>query len=182
MNRITITRYHDICMGHRVYGHENKCKNLHGHNYRFWFTLESVDYDHHFTQDGTSTERDQGLDSVGRVIDFSVIKDKLCTWLEENWDHKMILWKQDPLAQYLYQNGLDAIEGVDFNPTAENIALYMVEVLGPKLLEGSGVYLQKCVVEETRKCSATAEMDCPPVVLKTIDPTPTKEYLDDLPF
>ena len=31
---ITCERYHDFCAGHRVYGHENKCAHLHGHNYR----------------------------------------------------------------------------------------------------------------------------------------------------
>jgi len=165
---VKISRYHDISMGHRVYGHEGACKFIHGHNYRFHFTLEPVDYDHHFTEDGTSTARDQGLDRVGRVIDFSVIKSKLCQWLEDNWDHKMILWEMDPifstLFYYLDADAANALVKVPFNPTAENIAIYMVEVLGPKLLDGSGVYLQKCVVEETRKCSATAEMDCPPIV------------------
>jgi len=174
-------------MGHRVYGHENKCKNLHGHNYRFYFTLEPVDYDHHFTDDGTSTARDQGLDSIGRVIDFSVIKSKLCQWLEDNWDHRMILWEMDPMFKAIeyYMDSVDkvAIVGVPFNPTAENIAIYMVEVLGPQLLDGSGVYLQKCVVEETRKCSATAEMDCPPIVtIKAPQLNAGPIDYNDLPF
>ena len=59
--RINAVRHHDICMGHRVVGHEGKCKNLHGHNYRFTFYCESEE-----------------LDSIGRVIDFSCIKNSLC--------------------------------------------------------------------------------------------------------
>lgn len=46
-------RYHDFCAGHRVVGHENKCRHLHGHNYRVTFYCES-----------------QELDGVGRVVDF----------------------------------------------------------------------------------------------------------------
>jgi 6-pyruvoyl-tetrahydropterin synthase len=34
---------------------------------------------------------------VGRVIDFSVIKTLLCDWLEDNWDHRFLLWEQDPM-------------------------------------------------------------------------------------
>lgn len=42
-----------------------------------------------------------------------------------------------------------------FNPTAENIAEYLVTVVGPEQLRGTGVKLIRCDVEETRKCTAT---------------------------
>ena len=64
---ITITRYHDISMGHRVYGHDGKCKNLHGHNYRIHFTVATTE-----------------LNDTGMVVDFSVIKDRLCKWIEND--------------------------------------------------------------------------------------------------
>jgi 6-pyruvoyltetrahydropterin/6-carboxytetrahydropterin synthase len=133
------TRYHDFCAGHRVAGHENKCAHLHGHNYRVYFTCVA----------------DNGLDEVGRVIDFSVIKERLCEWLERNWDHKMLLWEQDELAGTLINIVPHDIVIVPFNPTAENMAEYMVEVIAPIMLSGTGALLVKCVVEETRKCSAS---------------------------
>jgi 6-pyruvoyltetrahydropterin/6-carboxytetrahydropterin synthase len=133
---ITANRYHDISCGHRVVGHEGKCQYLHGHNYRVHFVCAS-DY----------------LDSVGRVIDFSVIKEKLCMWLEAMWDHKMLLWSEDPLLPALRQID-SSIIALPFNPTAENLALYLIKEIAPLLLEGTGVRLIKCVVEETRKCSA----------------------------
>jgi len=154
---ITVTRYHDFCAGHRVAGHENKCSQLHGHNYRIYFTCTA-----------------ESLDGVGRVIDFAAIKEKLCDWLERNWDHKMLLWKDDPWTfdieghedknnRFYHGNGrklVDAETGlvfVPFNPTAENMAKHLVEVVGPRQLEGTDVQLIKVVVEETRKCSATYE-------------------------
>jgi 6-pyruvoyltetrahydropterin/6-carboxytetrahydropterin synthase len=139
---IEIERYHDICCGHRVHEHEGKCKNLHGHNYRFFFTLESRDK----------------LDKVGRVLDFSVIKEKLCNWLETEWDHRFLIWKKDPL-RFKLQEIDDTIVIVDFNPTAENIALNFLHNIAPKLLSGTGAILRRCRVEETRKCSATAILD-----------------------
>lgn len=138
---ITASRYHDFSAGHRVAGHENKCAHLHGHNYRVHFTLAATE-----------------LDTVGRVLDFSVIKSKLCMWLEESWDHKMILWKEDPIIDDLRGIVPQDIVIVPFNPTAENMAKYLVLTIGPKLLEGTDTKLIKCQIEETRKCKAAYEL------------------------
>ena len=129
----TVTRYHDISCGHRVCGHENKCSHLHGHNYRITFCCAG---------------------ELGRVIDFSVIKEKLCVWLEEHFDHRFLIWTEDPLADALLSLDPKVVQ-VPFNPTAENIAEYLVTVVGPEQLRGTGVKLIRCDVEETRKCTAT---------------------------
>ncbi|MGP1499848.1 MAG: 6-pyruvoyl trahydropterin synthase family protein [Porphyromonas sp.] len=135
---ITVERYHDISMGHRVVGHENKCRHLHGHNYRIHFTC-------------TANE----LDNLGRVIDFSLIKTHLCEWLEINWDHKMVLWQEDPLLEQLKDIVPEDIVTVPFNPTAEQLAQYLVTVVGPQQLVGTGVKLISVKIDETRKCSAS---------------------------
>lgn len=151
-------RYHDISCGHRVVGHEGKCRHLHGHNYRIHFTCQA-----------------EGLDDVGRVIDFSDMKSKLCMWVEEQWDHKFLAWNKDPILSWMHmmhygQNvGSDlgkeekqirddiaeAIVFVPFNPTAENMAKFLVEIVGPDQLKGTGIKLVAVRVEETRKCSAS---------------------------
>ena len=133
-------RYHDISCGHRVHGHEGKCQHLHGHNYRVHFTCQAEE-----------------LDSVGRVIDFGEIKNKLCLWLERNWDHRMLIWDNDPLLPRLQELDPHGVVSVPFNPTAENIAQYLVKVVGPDELEGTGIVLVHCEVDETRKCSASFE-------------------------
>lgn len=136
--RITTERYHDISMGHRVVGHESKCRHLHGHNYRIHFVCTAP-----------------ALDALGRVIDFAVIKERLCLWLEKYWDHRMMLWEQDPLLDELKALVPEDLVIVPFNPTAEAMAKYLVEVIAPQQLAGTGVVLASCKVEETRKCSAT---------------------------
>jgi 6-pyruvoyltetrahydropterin/6-carboxytetrahydropterin synthase len=133
---ITVTRFHDFSYGHRVVGHEGKCCNLHGHNGRVHFTCTA-----------------DNLDDVGRVVDFSVIKTALCDWLEDWWDHRMLLWVKDPWVVPLRQ--IDrTVKTVPFNPTAENMAQHLLHVVGPTYLRGTGVTLTKVVFEETRKCSA----------------------------
>lgn len=159
-----VHRYHDICAGHRVTGHESKCQHLHGHNYRVHFTCV-VD------ESRISKELGHGLDQLGRVIDFSVVKEKLCMWLEDNWDHKFLAWENDPvmnciqdllLAETEHPDAMEANEKVEgsvvtvpFNPTAENMAQYLVEVIGPQQLAGTGVKLVEVLIEETAKCHAS---------------------------
>jgi len=139
--QVLCARFHDICAGHRVYGHEGKCKNLHGHNYRIHFTCQA-----------------EKLDSVGRIIDFSVMKEELCDWLEENWDHKMLIWEDDPILSDL--TILDfTVVAVPFNPTAENMAKFLLGHLGKMLLKNTGIKLIEVKVEETRKCFATARLE-----------------------
>lgn len=136
---ITATKYHDFSTGHRVFGHENKCGHPHGHNYRIHFTVAAA----------------RGLDRIGRVLDFSVIGELLCEWLEENWDHKFLVFCQDPLAGVLASIDPEGTVITDFNPTAENMAAYLVEVIGPEQLCGTDCELVEVIIEETRKCLAT---------------------------
>lgn len=120
-------------------GHENKCRLLHGHNYRATFEVQGE------------------LDAIGRVLDFGIIKELLCEWLEMNWDHKMILWDEDPILAELKFGSTylaESIVQVPFNPTAENMARYLVEEIGPTMLP-SHLQLVQVVLEETRKCSAS---------------------------
>ena len=139
-----VERYHDISCGHRVHGHESKCAHLHGHNYRIFFTVQADN---------------KQLDMIGRVLDFSVIKSRLCEWLETWWDHKMLIWVDDPMLDDLLDIDPEGVVPVEFNPTAENMAEHLVTVIGPKELEGTGCVLVACRIEETRKCSATFKAD-----------------------
>ena len=139
--KILAYRYHDFSMGHRVYQHESKCASLHGHNYRIHFYCEAP-----------------RLDEIGRVIDFSDIKKYLCQWLEENWDHKFLVYDKDPWLEQLKAIDQEGTVGVEFNPTAENMATYLLTEIGPQQLKDSPVKLIKVVVDETRKCSASVEV------------------------
>lgn len=162
MGKHQASRYHDFSYGHRVVGHENKCRHLHGHNGRVHFHCQA----------------DLGvksLDHIGRVIDFGEIKSRLCMWIEENWDHKFLAWEKDLLINGLFelldkdenegpnyvvhhvedQMFRESIVLLPFNPTAENMAEYLVNVIGPKQLEGTGIVLVEVVIEETAKCHAS---------------------------
>jgi 6-pyruvoyltetrahydropterin/6-carboxytetrahydropterin synthase len=138
---ITCTRRFQFCAGHRVFGHESKCANPHGHNYVALVEAEA-----------------EQLDSIGRVIDFSVLKERIGGWIEANWDHGFLVYSHD--VEML--SALTALNGHVFvmrqNPTAENIAKYLLAEVGPRVLENTGVVIRSVTVQETENCSAKATL------------------------
>lgn len=141
VNKMYAQREHEICTGHRVVGQGGKCERIHGHGYVVKFCCEA-----------------DKLNSIGMVVDFGVIKSTLCQWLEDNWDHKFLVWKEDPFLAALHLADPEGVVVVPFNPTAENMAQYLVEVVGPKVLNGTAVKLSAVHIEETRKCSVMYEV------------------------
>ena len=93
----TATRRLTFCAGHRVLGHESKCSNLHGHNYIVEVTAEM------------NPSNGAAVDDIGRVIDFSVLKECVGGWLERHWDHGFIVNTLDATVL----RALDAVECVN---------------------------------------------------------------------
>lgn len=140
---ITITRSLEFDAAHRVMNHESKCATLHGHRYKIQVVATA-----------------EQLDSIGRVIDFSVIKEKLGTWLDENWDHTAIFCRADEKTR----EGFKMMEGkkcaylLDNNPTAENMADYLLNKICPELFKDTGVTVLEVIVHETPNCFASAKL------------------------
>jgi 6-pyruvoyltetrahydropterin/6-carboxytetrahydropterin synthase len=142
----TCTRRIQFCSGHRVLGHENKCANVHGHNYV------------------VEIEARGPIDGIGRVIDFSVLKERVGGWIERNWDHGFIYFSEDHILEEL----LDDVMGpgshrtktyeLPLNPTAENMARYLLHEVCPVQLEGTGVKVIRVTVHETENCWAEARV------------------------
>jgi 6-pyruvoyltetrahydropterin/6-carboxytetrahydropterin synthase len=125
-------------------GHENKCRRLHGHNYVVWLTAQQAD---------------DGLDGLGRVIDFSVLKDRLGGWIDSNWDHGMVIFQDDHLLVSQFANMPPEDQKwylLPTNPTAENMALFLLNEVGPEVLENTGVRLVKVTLYETENCIGEA--------------------------
>lgn len=143
MKNIECIRKLTFCAGHRVLGHESKCANAHGHNYSAFVHAVAKD-----------------LDSIGRVIDFSVIKEKVGDWLDTYWDHTFIIYKNDEkliaCRDVLEKNKEIFIS--DFNPTAENLALYLLKEICPKVLAGTGVEIVKIELHETENCKVIVSL------------------------
>ena len=135
---LSIMRRFTFCAGHRLVGHEGKCRNLHGHNYTLEVYL-------------TGQEQDE----IGRILDFKQLKLRMNGWIDDNWDHTFILWEKD-------ENGLSAIRSSEphriyelkNNPTAENMALHFLEDICPIILEGTGATAYKVRLWESEETCA----------------------------
>jgi 6-pyruvoyltetrahydropterin/6-carboxytetrahydropterin synthase len=140
---LTIMRRIKFCAGHRLYKHGGKCEHFHGHNYVADFFVSGSDQD-----------------AVGRVMDFSDLKSRCKGWLDENWDHSFLVYEQD-------QNAIEALRMVKpsrlflmpYNPTAENMAKYLLEEVCPQLLADSGAVATRVRIWETDESFAEASID-----------------------
>ena len=146
ITQLSLIRQLTFCAGHRLYRHESKCAFFHGHNYRV--DIEVVG-------DSGGCE----VDDVGRVVDFSLIKKRMLGWLDANWDHAFLVFEED-------DNALAAVRMVQptkyfvmpWNPTAENMARYLLEVVAPNVLGDLGVVARRVAVWETDEACAVATL------------------------
>lgn len=151
-----ITRRLEFDAGHRVLKHESKCANLHGHRYAIEITLHKP-----------------GLDSIGRVLDFGEIKRILQQWIDDNWDHNILLHPEDPLTRLWMEfedsdenpsaeamlahsvfNGKKPYIMKNGNPTAEIMAYEFLHVAKHLLSEFHTVAVQRVRLYETPNCWA----------------------------
>jgi 6-pyruvoyltetrahydropterin/6-carboxytetrahydropterin synthase len=123
----------ELCFsyGHRLLNHAGKCKLLHGHNGRVTITLAA-----------------ETLDSQDMVMDFSVVKDVAKRWIDEQFDHQMLLHKDDPLIPVLKTCG-EHYRALDMHPTAESLARIIFDYLRQQKFPVTAVTLW-----ETESCYA----------------------------
>ena len=140
---ITCSRKIHFCSGHRVMNHESKCANIHGHNYVMWIYAKAPE-----------------LDGLGRVIDFSVLKERIGGWVDKYWDHTFIAYEKDKelIADLKKYEKTSEIFLSPVNPTAENMADYMLRKVAPALMRGTGIEIYKIKLYETENCYAEATL------------------------
>lgn len=116
-NKVFCTKVIAFDAAHRVPTHGGACQMLHGHRY----TVEA-------------TFIAEELNSMGMIIDFAIIKNKLKTWLDQHWDHNVILDLSDKkLGDLISQNTGQKVFYLKSHPTAENLALYLFQEVCPLL-------------------------------------------------
>ncbi len=99
MVRATIIKEFSFDAAHRLEGHDGPCKNLHGHTYKLQVGVYGP------------VKHEPEAPDEGMVVDFGQIKNVVKAHIISRLDHQ-------------YLNDI-----LPFRPTAENIAVWMVEVL-----------------------------------------------------
>ncbi len=136
---VRISKEIGIDAGHRVPGHESKCRNPHGHRYRIIVHAEGPI----ITESGSADE--------GMLVDFSFLKQILMTRVDGVLDHGFIVYEGD-------QDMLDCFSGspasvgwkivvFPYIPTAENIARWVWDQISPDIIRHSRGNLNLVAVE-----------------------------------
>jgi 6-pyruvoyltetrahydropterin/6-carboxytetrahydropterin synthase len=137
-------RWTDIPFAHRQPNHKGHCRHIHGHDLAFEFEF-------------VASEKDE----CGFVVDFGGLK-KLKQWLDDTFDHQLVLNGSDPLFTQL-----DAAQRLTGRPvvavpdcSAEGLAEYVAKESNRILQELTGhrVAVRRVTVFEDSKNSATCEV------------------------
>ena len=94
-------------MGHRLPFHSGKCKNLHGHSYKCIVELTG------------------GPDKNGMVMDYYDLK-KIVEPILDDLDHAFMVCKKDTEMIEVLEKLNSRKVVVDFETTAENICVYLL--------------------------------------------------------
>lgn len=133
---IACTRRIEFDAAHRVVDHKSKCKYLHGHRYVLEVTAEAA-----------------CLDKMGMVVDFGDLKTIIKCWIDENWDHTVILHQDDSvLGVSIEKYTGQRVYYLKNNPTAENIALHFKRDVVTTLFTSGDFKITKIRLYETPNC------------------------------
>lgn len=122
-------------MAHRLPFHTGGCRNIHGHSYRLFVELEGVP------------------DENGMVLDYFIIND-LVDPVIASLDHSFLCNSADTLIrQFLESTDLKAVY-VDFQTTAENLAVWLCERFSEVFLPYKNLSQLTIRVSETERSFA----------------------------
>ncbi|SHF59064.1 6-pyruvoyltetrahydropterin/6-carboxytetrahydropterin synthase [Mariniphaga anaerophila] len=124
MPKIRVTKRFHFEMAHALYQYDGVCRNIHGHSYKLEVTLK-----------GEPLNR-PGHPKDGMVMDFGELKNMVKENVVSRFDHVMMVNRLVPEEQVAMLKKIsERIFVVDFQPTTENIATFIAEILKQQLPE-----------------------------------------------
>lgn len=147
----SVERRIGIDMGHRVPFHKSKCSNIHGHRYTVLAVAEAPET---VSYGGEASE-------AGMLVDFGDLKQVMMEQIHDPFDHKLVLWEEDPLLVEMnlnpsilewWEGNGQIIRSIPVIPTAEELARYWFGRVRDALRSfphATGLRLQQIDVYET---------------------------------
>ena len=121
---IRVTKEFRFEMAHVLWNYDGPCRNVHGHSYRLFVTLQ-----------GTPSS-DQDNPKYGMVIDFSDLKQIVKTEIVNVFDHSVVVsskHEKEKIEMFRKLFGNTVI--VDYQPTCENLVADFASRIKPLLPE-----------------------------------------------
>ena len=125
MSRIRVTKEFHFEMAHALWNYDGACKNIHGHSYKLFITLIG------------DPIPDPADHKFGMVIDFKDLKGLVKPAVVDYLDHSLLVFRQaeGPTLDEV-RKMYEKVHVVDFQPTCENLVLYIAQKV-QKLLSGN---------------------------------------------
>lgn len=131
---IQLTKIFKFETAHAIHGYEGLCKNIHGHSYELHVTVRSQKVQEGF------------LSKPGFLVDFKDLKRIVKTEVVDYFDHRLFL-SDDYVKVHPHLEGLDNLEIWPYEPSAENILLFILEKLNKVMPED--IYIHNMRIYET---------------------------------
>ena len=119
-------------MAHALWNYDGLCRHIHGHSYKLIITII-----------GEPIE-DSNDQKLGMVLDFADLKVVVKEPVVDYFDHSLVINRgaenylpDEPNEMY------DKVHLMDFQPTCENLVLYIAEKVQARLSPGIGLYSVK---------------------------------------
>ena len=116
-------------MAHALWNYDGLCRHIHGHSYKLFITVIGEPIE------DTSDQK------LGMVLDFSDLKAVVKGAVVDYFDHSLVIYKgaqnwltAEPNEMY------EKVHFFDFQPTCENLVLYIAEKVEPLLSPGIGLF------------------------------------------
>lgn len=132
MNRIRVTKEFDFEMAHALWNYDGACKNIHGHSYRLFVTLIGLPI-----EDNTNSK-------FGMVLDFKDLKKMIKGPVVDFLDHSLVVYRlAEGESLSNVRQMYEKVHVFDFQPTCENLVLYIVKKIQSFLSPGLELHAVK---------------------------------------
>lgn len=136
MRRIRVTKEFDFEMAHALWNYDGACKNIHGHSYRLFVTMIGVPL------------ADSHHPKFGMVVDFKEMKLLIKGPIVDYLDHSLVLYREaEGVSLAAVRNMYKKVHLFDFQPTCENLVLFIVDKI--QSLSTPGLELHAVKLYET---------------------------------
>lgn len=121
-----LTKEFNFEMAHALTDYDGKCRNIHGHSYRLFVTVEGKP----ITLPSSPKQ--------GMVVDFGDLRKIVNETVVEPLDHAFVIAANSPFN--IPQLPPNKTVVTDFQPTCENMLTYFAQLLQPRMPQGVVLY------------------------------------------
>ena len=125
MKKVRITKEFSFEMAHALWNYDGDCRNIHGHSYKLFVTISG-------TPESNSSDS-----KFGMVLDFKDLKKMIKGPVVDFLDHSLAVYREAEGETLTAVRAMyEKVHVFDFQPTCENLVLFIVEIVQPLLSPG----------------------------------------------